>query len=373
MSEPEWRPGPPWVMEDMIALQPGLVEPIAAHREAASSIAERVAGVAAAGGPIVVTGCGTSEHAAMSVAALLRDVAPGPLVVAREAFEASLEPQSSGLCLAISHEGETAATVAALKAARGRGAGTAAITAVAGSPVTSNVDHVFVTPMVDRSWCHTIGYLSPILAGGAIAAAFSGQALPAEALAQRIREVLELRGAAMDIGQRLDAADRLVTLGSGLDYYAARELALKVEEGVRTPAVGRTTETQLHGHLASADERCGLIVIVTDPAAGDRRKARAEQLLRAARRLGMPTAAIVTPDVAASWSAELTSAGRLVVPPAAGTAGLSSPLVTMVQAALALQLLTVGLIHAAGTNPDLIRREETAYAEAAALAAPTTS
>ena len=358
-------------MEDMIALQPGLAGPIAADRQAAAAIAEIAAGVAAKSAPIVVTGCGTSEHAAMAVAALLRDVAPGQFVVAREAFEASLEPQSGGLCLAISHEGETAATVAALKSARARGAATAVITAVAGAPVTRFADDALVTPTVDRSWCHTVGFLSPILAGGAIAAAFSGRGLPAEAVSVRISTILAMRDAAMDIGRRLAGLDRVVAVGSGLDLIAARELALKVEEGARSPAVGRALETQLHGHLASADDRCGLIVIVTDPAAHDRRQARAEQLLGAAQRLGMPAAGIVSEDVAASWPADLTSAGRLVVPDPRPAPGLAAPLATIVQTAVAVQLLTVGLIHAAGTNPDRIRREEPAYAEAAAIAEVT--
>lgn len=369
MSVPELRPAPPWVMEDMIALQPGLVEPIAADREAAAAIAELAARVAAARAPIVITGCGTSEHAAGAVAVLLRDVAPGPFVVTRDAFEASLEPQAGGMCLGISHEGQTGATVAALKAARERGAATAAITAVAASSVTADLEQAFVTPLVDRSWCHTVGFLSPILAGGAIAAAFSGQALPAEEIAQTISGTLGLRDAAMAVGEQLAGADRLVAVGSGLDLIAARELALKVEEGARIPAVGRALETQLHGHLASADERCALVVAVTDPAAGERRAARAEQLLRAARRLGMPTAAIVTRSVDATWPAELTPAGRLVLPEAPAVPGLSSPLASLVRSAVALQLLTVGLIYAVGTNPDRIRRENAVYAEAAALAA----
>ncbi len=29
---------------------------------------------------------------------------------------------------------------------------------------------MLVTPLVDRSWCHTVGYVSPLLAGAAIAA-----------------------------------------------------------------------------------------------------------------------------------------------------------------------------------------------------------
>ena len=63
---PELRDGPPWAMEEMILAEPALVAPILASPEAleaAESIRE--------GGPVVVVGCGTSEHAAMAGAALL--------------------------------------------------------------------------------------------------------------------------------------------------------------------------------------------------------------------------------------------------------------------------------------------------------------
>jgi hypothetical protein len=40
----------------------------------------------------------------------------------------------------------------------------------------------------------------------------------------------------------------------------------------------------------------------------------------------------------------------------------------LVDGALAAQHLTLALAHEAGTNPDLIRREEDPYREAAALA-----
>ena len=63
---PELRDGPPWAMEEMIQAEPGLVAPILASPaavEAAESIRE--------GGPVVIVGCGTSEHAAMAGAALI--------------------------------------------------------------------------------------------------------------------------------------------------------------------------------------------------------------------------------------------------------------------------------------------------------------
>src|SRR6185436_14035116 len=67
---PELRDGPPWVMEEMIAAEAGLAEPIAAAAGAAA-IAAAVTRAATAGEPIVVTGCGTSEHGALAVTALL--------------------------------------------------------------------------------------------------------------------------------------------------------------------------------------------------------------------------------------------------------------------------------------------------------------
>lgn len=357
----------------MIAAEPTLAAAICDGRVAAAELAEPIAAAVGTGRQVTVVGCGTSEHAAMAVADLLRDALPGPWIAPRQAFEASLDPRGNGLCLAISHEGETPATLAALDAAAKSGADTAIITAAPESRGALLANRRLITPLVDRSWCHTVGYLSPIVAGAAVAAAVSGGALDCGATETHLAEVLDLREEAEKVGRRLWGVDRLVVVGSGLDRISARELALKVEEGVHLPAVGRDLETQLHGHLASADERCGLVVIAVDPSAGDRRLGRTIDLLRAAARLGLRTAAIVDADRDAELSPELTSAGRLVLPAADGRGSgpaqaVPAALRALCGAAVALQLLTVGLAHAAGTNPDLIRREEQAYREAAEIA-----
>src|SRR3954462_6135209 len=115
---PELRAGPPWAMEEMIHAELGLVAPVLASPaavEAAESIRE--------GGPIVIVGCGTSEHAAQAGAALIDGAR------ARDAFEASLDPQSGGVCIGVSHEAGTAATLKALQAAAYNGARTILITA----------------------------------------------------------------------------------------------------------------------------------------------------------------------------------------------------------------------------------------------------
>ena len=105
---PELRDGPPWAMEEMILAEPGLVAPILASPEALEA-AEWIRETET----VVVTGCGTSEHAAMAGAALLG-------ARARDAFEASLDPQAEGVLIAISHEAGTAATLAAMRATSAR-------------------------------------------------------------------------------------------------------------------------------------------------------------------------------------------------------------------------------------------------------------
>jgi len=138
MSEmPDLRDAPPWAMEEMILSEPGLVGPILASGE----VAEAAALVRTADEPLLITGCGTSEHAAMAGAALLGGGA-------RDAFEASLEPQQSGVLIGVSHEGETAATLAALQAAD------AAKVLITAKPETAKgVDLVIPTPQHDKSWC----------------------------------------------------------------------------------------------------------------------------------------------------------------------------------------------------------------------------
>ena len=73
---PAWREGPPYAMTEMIAAEPALAERLVrrlADDPVVRDVAAKVRSTAEAGGPITLTGCGTSEHAAMVGAALLDD------------------------------------------------------------------------------------------------------------------------------------------------------------------------------------------------------------------------------------------------------------------------------------------------------------
>lgn len=382
LPAPDVRAGPPFAMTEMIAAEPALAHRLVTRLRAdgsAASLARAVRAAVAAGNPVVVTGCGTSEHGAQGVARILAAACraaglPGGALIAAQAFELALDPPPAGLVIGVSHEGGTAATIAALDAARAAGGLTALITASAGSPAAPAADVVLETLELDASWCHTVGYVSPLLAAAATAEAIAAGddwdatrlgAVLAGRLAGGISAAAD--GRAAGIAAQLARVDHLLVVGSGADIPAARELALKVEEAAWLPTSVRELETLLHGHLPATGEGTGLVMLLTDPGGRTARTARAAQALEAAAVLGIKVAAVLAEGVAKSIPARLTPAGRIVV---AEALALSGPVAALFGTATPLQCITERLARARGTNPDLIRREDPRY-RAASDAADT--
>jgi glutamine---fructose-6-phosphate transaminase (isomerizing) len=380
---PSLRDVPPWHMTEMIEAEPALAARILDRLAADGSAAELARAAAAnagAGYPIAVVGCGTSEHGARAVAALLGE-ALGRHARTRsiQAFEAGVDTAAASgpaLVIGISHEGATWATMRALEVARAGGATTALITVSRRAPAARHADIVIETGELDRSWCHTIGYLSPILAGMAVAAELRSTRVDAS----EVRELLAAGLAtervvdAEAVARSLAGVERTVVIGSGADRIAARELTLKLEEGTHLPAAFRDVETVLHGHLAGMDERTGLVAIATDAAEHEARARRLAQALRATAQVGVRAGAILSSDYAGALPAELTQAGRVVVPGADGTLGTGPTLGTTARALLAtavpLQLLTERIARELGVNPDPIRRDDPRYLRASEVSSP---
>jgi fructoselysine-6-P-deglycase FrlB-like protein len=276
---------------------------------------------------------------------MLAEALPGAEVVrARDAFEASLDPQAGGVAIGVSHEAGTAATNAALTAAAAGGARVALITARPDQAAAG--PFVYPTPLRDTSWCHTVGYVSPLLALYAIAARVAGSSPDAGAAASAIEGGLARRGELEGLAERLRGCARLLVVASGVDEVTGHELALKIEEGTHVPTTPLGLEKVLHGHLPAADAGTGVVLLRHDRRQGDARDARAEQARAAFAALAMPTVTIAAD-------------APLGLPPAAGA---------LLAGALSAQLLTLGLVTVLGTNPDLIRREEEPYRAAAEAA-----
>jgi glucosamine--fructose-6-phosphate aminotransferase (isomerizing) len=362
---PARRDGPPYAMTEMIATEPALAERLLRRlREdpVVSGVAEAIRTAAAAGEPIVTTGCGTSEHAAMVAAELLTGVLGGATVWPMQALEVARRPPRAGVLLAVSHEGGTWATNEALRAAHAAGAETALITVSDRSPGAALADHLLTTGEQDQSWCHTVGYLSPVIAASALAGALRGG--PVDPIVARA--LLEAAGhepTAEAAAAALAGCSRLLIVGSGIDYPAARELALKTEEGAHLPASALQLETIRHGHLAAANERTGLVLILTDAEGwGETLIERSRAVLRSAAELGMLAAALIAADLGDDVPNELTPAGRLSVPLARG---LPRTVAAALATAIPPQLLAERLARTRGTNPDTIGRDDPRQAAAA--------
>jgi fructoselysine-6-P-deglycase FrlB-like protein len=357
-------------MAEMVASQPVLVASILGL-PAAREIARLAEDALAAGDPIVVVGCGTSEHGAQAVAELmdaglrLGGRRPG-LVEARQALEATLDPRPGGVCLAVSHDGGTRATLLAAEAARAAGARVALVTARSEGPIAAIADALLVTPAVDRSWCHTVAYASAILAGAAIGSALASLPLDPTPVAAYLQAALAGRAEMHSFAERLAAARPIVACGSGSDRVTAREFSLKIEEGPRIPAVARDLETLLHGHLVACDGRTGLVLLAIDDRGGERRDLRLRTAAEASSAVGIAPVALLSPASAGVIPSDAMPGGRFVLPPP--PASPLPPLVPLLGGMAALQLLTLALVDVVGVNPDLIRREEAPWRTAAAIA-----
>jgi glutamine---fructose-6-phosphate transaminase (isomerizing) len=357
-------------MTEMIAAEPALAERVVRRLADDPSVAvlvDHVRDAAAKGEPIVFTGCGTSEHAAVVAAALLDDAlraagVPDPRSTSVQAFELLARHQAAGLLIGISHEGGTWATNTALGEAAGAGVPAALVTVSDRSPAAGLAQVVVQTAEQDQSWCHTVGYLSPILVGAALASRVSDRTLDVVAV-RALLDSADHAPAAEEAATALRSCERLLIVGSGVDHATARELALKIEEGAHLPATAHQLETIRHGHLAAADEQTGLILVLTDGEARGRVIVeRAADVLRSAATLGMPAAAVIAADLGDDLPSELTPAGRAAVPI---TSRLPRVVAAALGAAIPVQLLAERLARARGTNPDTIGREDPRQAAAA--------
>jgi glutamine---fructose-6-phosphate transaminase (isomerizing) len=320
-------------MEEMILGERELVALLLASPDARQAGAV-IRNAASAGESVVLTGCGTSEHAAMAGAQLLNEALGPGSAVARDAFEASLDPQTGGVLVGISHEAGTTATLNAMEAAQARGAQTILVTAVPDGASAAQL--IVPTPLRDRSWCHTVGYLSPVLAVYAMSGPRAGP------VGRIFDEALERRPRYAADAARVADCERLLIAAGGVDEVTGRELALKLEEGAHVSVTPLGLEKVLHGHLAAADARTGLIVLRFDPRQSEARDHRARDVQAAADVLGMATVTL------RGWESEIE--------PVAGA---------LIAGALALQWLALEFVLARGTNPDLIRREDPIYRAAA--------
>lgn len=235
------------VILDFIRSQP------AAVREAA-----RRAGAVGRGGPngtcgLLAFGCGTSYHAALLAAG---GAGSGPAARVEPAYEVwtfAAGLATAGRVLAVSHSGETPATLRAVERARaGSTAEVVALTCAEGSSLARAADRVVAVPAADEAaGPKTKGYAASaaaMLAAVEADAGHAGAPARADAAGAVMEAVLGARPAGFD---RLVALARearhLWVLGAGPLVSVAREGALKIVEMAGVPARAMEQEEFIHG------------------------------------------------------------------------------------------------------------------------------
>ncbi len=178
-------------------------------------------------GRVVYTGCGSSFHAAQTGGHAI------------QALEATIAPPEADVLVCVSHEGTTAATIAAARAFRGA---RWLVTGAPDSPLAELCDQVVVaTPAIEESYCHTASYTC------AVAALRALRGEDVSWLPAAVREALQV-----DVGP--PPRGRVLVAGAGEAWPTAQEAVLKLREGAYLPAEAHHTEQLLHGHLAAIDE-----------------------------------------------------------------------------------------------------------------------
>jgi glucosamine--fructose-6-phosphate aminotransferase (isomerizing) len=251
-------------MHDMIHAQPGFVEE-AIRRVRASDFFRSVADVR----HLVVTGCGTSFHAAMYGARILQAAAGDEgLVEAVHAYDLANRrlPSGKSTILGVSHSGSTPTTNRAL--ARAKRAGHKVL-GICGLPDTRMADIVRDTLVIgsthDRSWANTMSYTTQLISFAVLAVQRQPEWVAVDRgigkMAVVLRAALRIEGAVRRISRRVARRDRVTYLGAGWDEITVLEAALKIRETCGLTASGYHPEQFVHGPFLSVDRRDSIILL----------------------------------------------------------------------------------------------------------------
>ena len=237
---------------------------IVRNRAATREIAQRC-GVGAA--PLcVICGRGSSGHAGVFLRYLIETrlrlpvSASAPSVIT--AFRTPLQLRGA-LFIVISQSGRSPDLVAATRWARAAGGRTVAIVNALASPVADEAE--FVIPIAaghEHSVAATKTVIGSMAAGAALVAELADDGALRSALDRlpgRLAHALALDWSA--IAADLASASAVFVAGRGLALGPAREIALKISEILRLPAIGVSAAELQHGPRAALSSRTPVIMM----------------------------------------------------------------------------------------------------------------
>jgi glutamine---fructose-6-phosphate transaminase (isomerizing) len=233
-------------MRTTMESQPAELARVLADAAPVEAAAERLRGR-----ELLLTGIGTSWHAAEHGAWLLREAG----VRARAAHAADLAPYGVPIdpelgVIVMSHTAGTGYTMELLARARAAGAATVHV-----GGIGSGADVETVAP--EKSYAYTASHTAALARIAQLARALGATSLDAlERVPDAVGSVLAADGPLIEVPARL-----VELIGAGPNAWTAAEGALKIREAAYVAAEGLSSEQFFHGPSVALDEQDTLVVL----------------------------------------------------------------------------------------------------------------
>ena len=294
------RDGPQTAMAREIAEIPAISERLLARQDQVAAIAAAIE--RARPRLVVLCGRGSSGHVGVHLRYLF-EARYGVLVSAAAPSVVTtylrLPEMRDALFVVISQSGRSPDIVMATKVARSLGALTLALVNDAGSPAAEAAELVFpIDAGPERAVAATKTVVLTMAAGAQLVATLTrdqdlGKALLR--LPERLARALACDWSAW--GESLFGAPAAFVAGRGYGLGSVRELALKLTETLRLPALGYSTAELRHGPRAAITQRTPVLVLRQ----GDETAATADDLVRDLRQAGDNVFSAGGPEASLPW------------------------------------------------------------------------
>jgi glucosamine--fructose-6-phosphate aminotransferase (isomerizing) len=221
--------------------------------------------------------CGTSFHASLAGRHWVEQLArvPAQCELASEVRYRSPVFSPGDLVVAVSQSGETADTLAALKAAREQGAKVLAVSNVLDSAIPRAADGALYTHAGPEIGVASTKAFTTQLVAMLMLAVFLGrsrESLSADAaravlsalvrVPHEIRRTLTFADEVLAVARKWHGVSHMLYLGRGLGYPIALEGALKLKEISYVHAEGYAAGEMKHGPIALIDENMPTVVVM---------------------------------------------------------------------------------------------------------------
>jgi glucosamine--fructose-6-phosphate aminotransferase (isomerizing) len=254
---------------------------------------------------IILTGCGTSYHAALVGEFLFEELARIPVEVEYGSEfryrNPPIEPDT--IVIAISQSGETADTLAAMRESRRKGHPTLAICNVVGSTVAREADGgVYLHAGPEVGVASTKAFTSQVAVLAMLALYFGrmrhlssvqGERMIAElrAIPDTVRAVLECHETVRRVAEKYANVRNMLYLGRQYLFPVALEGALKLKEISYIHAEGYPAAEMKHGPIALVDEHTPSVFLIQRGAVYDKVMSNLQEI----QARGGPVIAVVGP------------------------------------------------------------------------------